>query len=109
MTDDQFFATYPDRRARIRNPDLVRAIDRQRGVGFVDECEREFQSLGGHRRDRRRILLWRVPPGNPWYDPMKPAILKIPLLAFSDETIEDRDDILLPIIYEIMMNARVNE
>ena len=32
-------------------------------------------------------------------------ILVIPFLAFADETIEDRDDILLPLIHRIMMDA----
>jgi len=35
--------------------------------------------------------------------------MKIPFLAFSDETIEDRDDILLPIIEEIMLDAYARE
>ena len=31
--------------------------------------------------------------------------MKIPFLVFADEEIADRDDILLPIIHEIMVNA----
>jgi hypothetical protein len=37
---------------------------------------------------------------------MKPAILKIPFLLFGDETVEDRDSILLPILHELMEQAR---
>lgn len=106
MTDEQFFATYPDRQARIRNPILRLAASSQRSVRYESECEGEFLSLGPHQRSRRRILLWRVPPDNPWYDPAKPPILKIPFLLFADETVEDRDDILLPIIHRIMMEAQ---
>lgn len=106
MTDEEFFTTFPDRQARIRKPDLVRQRDKQRSVRYLDECELEFRSLGGHDRDRRRIIVWRVPPGNPFYDPRRPQLLKIPMLAFADETIEDRDDILLPIVEQIMQNAR---
>lgn len=106
MTDEQFFATYPDRQARIRNPERQQAVTSQWGIMFVDECGGEFFSLGAHARDRRRIILWRVPADSPWYDPAKPAVLKIPFLAYADETIEDRDDILLPIIHEIMTEAR---
>lgn len=107
MTDEEFFATFPDRQAHIRKPDLIHSIDRQRATGYADECHAEFIQLGPHKRERRRVILWRVPPGNPWFDPMKPSILKIPFLAFADETIEDRDDVLLPIVHEIMSAARM--
>lgn len=105
MTDEQFFATHPDRLARIRLPGRELYKDRQRHVQYHSECENEFRSLGPHDSIRRRIILWRVPRDNPWYDPDKPAILKIPFLAFASETIEDRDDILLPIIHKIMTDA----
>ena len=71
---------------------------------YVDECAGEFFSLGDHNKDRRRILLWKVPKDNVFYDPMKPQILKIPMIAFADETIEDTDAVLLPIIHEIMLS-----
>jgi hypothetical protein len=106
MTDEEFFATFPDRRARIRKPVNEISIDRQRAARYTQECEREFRSLGPHNKDRRRVLLWRVPEDNPHFNPAKPPILKIPFLLFSDETVEDRDDVLLPIIHEIMTNAR---
>ena len=104
--DKQFFVDHPDRQAHIRLPVKVLQADRQRATRYVNECEGEFWSLGEHDKDRRRILLWKVPPTNQFYDPKKPAILKIPFLAFADETIEDRDDILLPILHEIMVNAK---
>lgn len=100
--DAEFFALHPDRRAHIRKPALLLGRSRQRAMGYRDECEAEFRSLGEHNRDRRRILLYRVPRGNPFFDPDKPQILKIPFLLFSDETVEDRDDILLPLIDQIM-------
>ena len=106
MTDEEFFATFPLRQARVRNPDLVQHKDQQRSVRYLDECELEFRSLGGHDRNRRRIIVWRVPPGNPYYDPRRPQLVKIPMLAFADETIEDRDDVILPIIEQIMQDAR---
>jgi hypothetical protein len=65
----------------------------------------EFWSLGEHNKDRRRILLWRVPESHPAYDPKEMKILRIPFLLFSDETIDDTDSTLLPIIHEIMVNA----
>jgi hypothetical protein len=102
MIDEEFFATYHDRQARIREPVKELVKDKQRAVRFEDECDQEFRSLGDHNKDRRRILVWRVPADNPWYDPRKPPLLKIPMLLFSDETVEDNDMTLLPMIHEIM-------
>ena len=91
-SDKNFFKDHPDRQAHIRKP-------------FDTELAGEFWSLGDHQRERRRIALWRVPHDNPYHDRLKEPILKIPFLAFADETIEDRDDILLPIINEMMALA----
>ena len=91
-SDKNFFKDHPDRQAHIRLP-------------FEAECDGEFWTLGDHNRTRRRIVLWRVPQGNPYYKPDKMPFIKIPMLAFSDETVEDRDDILLPIIEELMFDA----
>lgn len=106
MTDEEFFRTFPDRCARIRKPDLVLDKDQQRAVRYLDECELEFRSLGPHDKDRRRVIVWRVPAGNPHYDPRQIKVLKIPFLLFADETVEDRDDIILPILDGIMQQAR---
>lgn len=103
--DIQFFAQHPDRYAHIRMPRKVLERTLQRAVRYVDECAGEFWSLGEHDKSRRRIILWRVPKDNVYYDPEKPQILKIPFLAFADETIEDRDDVLLPIVHQVMMDA----
>lgn len=105
--DMRFFLQHRDRQAHIRNArqaELV--IDKQRGAAYVGEMEREFRRLGGHDRNRRRVLLWRIPPDNPFYDPKMPGILKIPFLAFSDETIEDTDAVLLGLVHDIMANAK---
>jgi hypothetical protein len=92
QVDARWFADHPDRQSHIRD-------------AYHDECRGEFWSLGDHDRDRRRILLWKVPKDNPFHDAKKPQVLKIPFLAFADETIEDRDDILLPILREIMQDG----
>lgn len=105
MTDEQFFAQYPERQARIRIPLVELTLSKQRSIVPAQECEAEFQSLGDHQRRRRRILLWRVPEGNPWYDPRNRRILKIPFLLFADETVEDDDAMLLPIIHQLMAEA----
>ncbi len=108
--DVRFFFQHPDRQAHIREPEKAQevVIDKQRAALYVDEMEREFCSLGDHKKDRRRILLYRVPSDNPHYDPQRPQIMKIPFLLFSDETVEDRDDILLPILHEIMKSSRAD-
>lgn len=105
IRDEQFFIDHPDRQAHIRLPGTQLVRDRQRAVHFRAECEGEFWSLGAHDKTRRRILLWKVPKDNPFYDASKPQIMKIPFLAFADETIEDRDDILLPILHQIMKDT----
>src|SRR5690242_18675397 len=106
MTDEQFFATHPTRRARIRPPVKTLEVTKQRAAHYVDECESLFRTLGDHKKDRRRIILWRVPEGNPYYDPVNPPFLKIPFLLYADETVEDTDEILLPIIAELMNEKR---
>lgn len=105
LTDERFFTVHRDRYARIRLPRLELIKDRQRNVGYVYECTAEFNSLGPHNKDRRRILIYRVPKENPLFDAKKQQLLKIPFLLFADETVEDRDDVLLPIIDRLMREA----
>jgi hypothetical protein len=85
--DEGFFRQHPDRKAHIR-------------ASVQGECQGEFWSLGPHDKNRRRILLCRVDFSGNFLPDNK--VLKVPMLAFSDETIEDRDDVLLPIIQRIM-------
>ena len=87
--DLEFFNAHPDRQTHIR-------------VAFDGENKREFRTLGLHDARRRRILLWRVPPGSA---AAVGGVVKIPFLAFSDETIRDDDATLLPILHEIMGDA----
>lgn len=103
--DAQFFTSHPDRYAHIREPrmQLVKLPSRQ--VKYVPECSGEFWSLGEHNKDRRRILLWRVPETHPAYDPKEMKILRIPIILFGDETVEDTDANLLPQIHQIMTDV----
>ncbi len=87
-TDKQFFADHPDRKARIRTP-----LDGEERAAFL--------SLGAHNSDRRRVIVIRVPDG-----PYKGMLMPVPMLLFGDETLEDRDDILLPVVTQIMLEAR---
>lgn len=101
--DAQFFQQHPDRRARIREPGGPAPYrDKQRAVHLLSESELQFRSLGPHNKDRRRILVWRSPADHPTHPN---TLLKIPFLLFADETVEDRDDVLLPIIHETMKQA----
>ena len=101
--DERFFQEHPDRKTHIREPKKVLAKDSQRAVRYVDENEGEFWSLGDHDKKRRRILLTRVDfNGKPLPDN---KVLKVPFLAFSDESIEDSDAVLLPLIEGIMADA----
>lgn len=101
--DALFFVAHPDRKAHIRAPRREIYIDKQRATRFMDECEAEFRSLGEHDKDRRRIIVTRTDHrGVPIKDGQ---VLKIPFLLYSDESVEDTDEVLLPIIFDIMANA----
>ena len=107
--DAHFFADHPGRQARIREPLAGRVEVNRRGNKTLHLAEEElvFRQLGGHDPKRRRILVWRVPKGNPFYDPKMPKLLKVPFLLFADETVEDRDDVLLPLLDHVMQQERV--
>jgi hypothetical protein len=101
--DAQFFADHPTRRAHIRmpgGPTIQR--DQQRAVRYLSECELEFRSLGLHDKSRRRIIAYKLPAD---HETAPNHIMKIPMLAFADETIEDTDEVLLPIVLKLMMEA----
>lgn len=107
--DTQFFTDHPLRRAHIRKPATVLHVDKRSHVTrYLPENEAEFRSLGEHNKDRRRIVCWRVPPEHPLYDAKKCIVLKIPLLLWADESVEDDDTVLLPIIEEMMRDAAKN-
>ena len=106
LTDEQFFKTHQDRQTRIRLPGRPQPVrDRQRSVRMLSEGELQFRSLGPHDPSRRRILVWKSPKDHPTHPN---HILQIPHLLHADETVEDRDDVLLPILQEIMTNAARN-
>ena len=91
--DGTYFRRYPDRRYHIRN-------------AYKSECGGEFWTLGPHDENRRRIILCRVDalqeplPGN--------KVMKIPF-STSSESIEDSDDVLFPIVRDIMADALKKE
>lgn len=88
--DEQFFAQHPDRQCHIR-------------VAQPGESEKEFRALGPHHVMRRRMLLWKIPGDAPLG---AGKIADVPFLASADESIEDTDVVLMPILAEFMGNAR---
>ena len=89
--DETFFVDFPDRKIHIRRPTSPM------------EFYSEFNSLGPHAYERRRVIVARV--AQHVAKRFRRELMLIPFLAFADETIEDRDDILLPILDDIMANA----
>ena len=65
--------------------------------GFAEE----FVTLGFHLAERRHIIAWKVPKGGIGAG----SILRIPFLKMADETIEDTDTYLLPILHQIMLDG----
>jgi len=97
--DAKFFTDHPTRKARIRVPGRQTHIDKQRSVRYLSENEMQFRSLGPHDQSRRRIIVYKLPADHPSHPN---HLLKIPFLLFSDETVEDEDRVLLPIVHELM-------
>lgn len=102
MDDKEFFSKFPLRETRIRQPGRVLAKSKQRAVAYVGEFESEFRSMAPHQLAQRRVLVWRIPHNHPAYDPDKPQLMPIPMLAGVDETIPDEDRILLPLLHQLM-------
>lgn len=88
LDDATWFRSFPLRQARIREP-----------IGR--EAESEFETLGPHDRKRRRIIVWRAPADSP----MPGRLIPLPFLLFADETVENEDRFLMPVIAEMMSNA----
>lgn len=82
--DIMFFLDHPDRHVRIRRPLPAH------------EHEEEFRALGDHNRDRRRIIVFRG---------FGARLPRIPFLLAADETVEDTDEVLLPILKELIEDA----
>lgn len=88
--DQRYFLDHPDRKAHIRN-------------AYSTEMQGEFWSLGEHDRNRQRVILLRADNDGNFLPDRK--VLKIPFLAFADESIEDTDAVLLPIVKQMMAEA----
>ena len=91
LLDLAFFGQHKDRDFHIRLP-----------VG--DEFRREFETLGMHNKDRERVITWRIPKNHPAKQ-HRGNLLRVPFLAFADETIEDTDAVLGPLWRGLMDNA----
>jgi len=101
QSDEAWFREHPDRNFRIRAPKDAR------------EFAYEFSSIGAdnYPRERRAVIAMRSftagdekmfgRPGG-----LLPRIMQIPFLKFADETIEDNDKTLAPIVREMMGQAK---
>lgn len=90
LQDEQFFHDHRDRECRIRLP-------------APGENESDFQTLGGHQVSRRRIIAVRA--HGAMSARMGIKVMRIPYLLFGDETVEDTDEILAPIVDRLMKEA----
>ena len=91
LDDSIFFTTHKDRQLRIRAP-------------CEDVYTKEFRGFGPHLKHRRRVIVSRISMR------MKARhnvdFMRIPFLLFADETVEDTDETLRPILHKIMLDAR---
>lgn len=90
LRDRIFFKQYPDRRLRIRPP-----------IG--SEYQAEFRQFGMHEEDRRRVIVSRIAAGMAKRHNID--FMRIPFLLFTDESVEDTDAVLAPILHQIMVDA----
>jgi hypothetical protein len=93
MTDDtlddvRWFMKHRHRCSRIR-------------ASEKGEAENDFLRLGDHDRERRRMIILRIPDG-----PHHGALIWMPVVLYSDETVENTDEVLMPIVHEFMQEAR---
>ena len=95
MNDDlRYFTQLPKRQTRLRTP-------------APGEFVTSWRLLGDHQPDRRRVLIWRVPADNPGRRLIEDGLMRIPILLRSDETVENDDATLLPILDAQMRAAAV--
>lgn len=90
LADRGFFRDHADRKLRIREP-------------IEGEYQTEFRQFGMHDETRRRVIVSRVPSGAAKRHNID--FMRIPFLLFGDEAVEDTDEILRPILDEIMRDA----
>lgn len=90
LADRAFFKEHGDRKLRIRLPIDVK-------------YQQEFRGFGPHPEGRRRVIVARIAGMAKRHNI---DFMRIPFLLFADETVEDRDDILAPILDQIMRDAK---
>jgi hypothetical protein len=91
LADRVFFKEHEGRKLRIREP-------------IEDEYLAEFRSqFGAHDETRRRVIVAKLPAGVG--NRYMVDFMRIPFLLFADETVEDTDEILRPILDRIMREA----
>lgn len=99
MTDEEWFTANPTRQAHIRAPRKEPTVNKQRAVRYLDESELQFRSLGRHRLEQRRILIWKTPADHPTHPNI---LIKIPVIEELAEILEDSDQALIPYLAQLM-------
>ena len=93
LNDDvRWFKQLPRRQTRIRVP-------------APGEFSASWLAMGDHDATRRRVLVWRVPKNNPGRKLIPDGLMRIPLLLRADESVENDDKVLLPILDGLMREA----
>ena len=90
LSDMAFFKQHRTRRYRLREP-----------IG--DEYVREFCQFGMHSESRRRVIVARISANQARRHNID--FMRIPFLLFADESVEDTDAVIGPVLSEIMGNA----
>jgi hypothetical protein len=74
-------------------------------VPVPGEFSASWPATGDHDATRRRVLVWRVPKNNPGRKLIPDGLMRIPLLLRADESVENDDKVLLPILDWLMREA----
>jgi hypothetical protein len=90
LIDRMWFGEHKGRKLRIRAP-----ID--------GEYVAEFRQFGLHEMARRRVIVAAIPERLARRHGVD--YMRIPFLLFADETVEDTDEVLAPILDRIMKDA----
>ena len=90
LADRVWFAAHSGRKLRIRPP-----------IG--DEYREIFRTFGMHEEGRRRVIVCRLPGWQMRRHNVDFA--RVAMLLYADETVEDTDEVLAPILDELMREA----
>lgn len=94
LADRVWFNEHSARKLRLRPP-------------VEGEYVNEFRQFGMHEEGRRRVIVAKIPAGMAKRHMVD--YMRIPFLLFADETVEDTDEVLAPILDKIMKDAAAGQ